>query len=69
MEVVEYRNKNILLLFAKELKEIMETFEEEVEIITNKRLLKDIALSLEEYKKGEFKEYGNVSELKKALKI
>ena len=57
----------ILLMFARELREIVESFEEEAEILANKEIVSEIRESEEAYKRGEMREFRSIEELEKEI--
>ena len=57
----------LLLKFAKELREVVESFEEEAEILVDRETLKEIEESKEAYKRGETVEFGNIKEFRKEI--
>ena len=57
----------ILLMFARELREIVESFEEEAEILANKEIVREIRESEEAYKRGEMREFRSIEELEKEI--
>ncbi len=57
----------VMLQFAKELKEISESLEEELEILSNKDLVRRINKSLKEFKEGKVLTFRNVEELRKKV--
>ncbi len=59
--------KELLVMFAKELREIAESFEEEARILADKDIVEEIHESEEAYKKGDVRRFKDVEELKKEL--
>ncbi len=59
----------LLLKFARELREVVESFEEEAEILADKEVLREIEESEEAYKRGEVKEFRSIDELRKELEL
>ena len=59
--------KELLLMFAKELREIVESFEEEARILADEDIVEEIHESEEAYKKGDVRRFKDVEELKKEL--
>ena len=57
----------ILLMFARELREIVESFEEEAEILANTEIVSEIRESEEAYKKGEMREFRSIQDLEKEI--
>lgn len=65
---MEYANINTTLLkFAREMKAITEEFEEEVEILLDKKVMENISKSEDEFKKGKFRRFGTIDAMKKEL--
>lgn len=63
------KNTEILLKFARELKDLVDDFSEEIEILANEDLMDQIKENEEEKKKGNIKTFDNIEELKKELKL
>lgn len=63
------KNTEILLKFARELKELVDDFSEEIEVLANEDLMDQIKENEEEKKKGNIKTFDNIEELKKELKL
>ncbi len=63
------KNTEILLKFARELKDLVDDFSEEIEILANEDLIDQIKENEEEKKKGNIKTFDNIEELKKELKL
>jgi hypothetical protein len=63
------KNTEILLKFARELKDLVDDFSEEIEILANEDLMDQIKENEEEKKKGNIKTFDNIGELKKELKL
>ncbi len=59
----------LLLKFARDLKEIVDSFEEEVEILANKEILEEITKNEEEYMKGEYETFSSIEELREKLNL
>ena len=56
-------DKELLVMFARELREIVESFEEEAEILADKETMKEIEESEEAYRKGEVKRFKSIEDL------
>lgn len=63
------KNTEILLKFARELKDLVDDFSGEIEILANEDLMDQIKENEEEKKKGNIKTFDNIEELKKELKL
>ena len=60
-------DKELLVMFARELREIVESFEEEAEILADAEAMQEIQESEEAYKKGDLKEFKSIDELRKEI--
>ena len=60
-------DKELLVMFAKELREIVESFEEEAEILADKETLKEIEESEEAYRKGEVKRFKSIEDFRREI--
>ena len=60
-------DKELLVMFARELREIVESFEEEAEILADKETMKEIDESEEAYRKGESKRFKNIEDFRKEI--
>ena len=60
-------DKELLVMFARELREIVESFEEEVEILTDRETMEEIEESEEAYRKGEVKKFNNIDNFRKEI--
>ncbi len=60
-------DKELLVMFARELREIVESFEEEAEILADKETMKEIEESEEAYRKGEVKRFKNIEDFRKEI--
>ena len=60
-------DKELLVMFAKELREIVESFEEEAEILADKETLKEIEESEEAYRRGEVKRFKSIEDFRKEI--
>jgi hypothetical protein len=60
-------NAEIIHEFAIELKKVVEEFEEEMEILSNKELMEEIKNSEEARAKGDVVTFTSVQELRKSL--
>ncbi len=63
------KNTEILLKFARELKDLVDDFSEEMEILANKDIMKQIQENEEERKKGNIKTFEDIDDLKKELEL
>jgi len=63
------KNTEILLKFTKDLKDLVDDFSEEMEILANDELVKQIKESEKERKKGAVKTFESIDELKKELEL
>ena len=61
-------NAKILLEFARDLRKLVEDFEEEMEILTNKELMESIKENKRE-KKGNTKIFDNLDDLERELQL
>ncbi len=59
----------LMLKFAKELRGVVESFENEAEILADREILRDIEESGESYKKGEFVEFRDIKGRRKEVRI
>lgn len=59
----------LMLKFAKELRGVVESFENEAEILADREILREIEESRESYKKGEFVEFRDIKEIRKEDRI
>ena len=57
----------VLLEFAKDLKQLVEDFEEEMEILADRELMKQIRENKEEKERGKTKIFDNLEDLEKEL--
>lgn len=57
----------VLLEFAKDLKQLVEDFEEEMEILANRELMKQIEESKKEKEQGSTRIFDNLKNLEKEL--
>ncbi len=57
----------VLLKFAKELRELVESFEEELEILADRAVLEEIRESEDSYRRGEGREFKDIEDLKREL--
>ena len=57
----------VLLEFAKDLKHLVEDFEEEMEILADRELMKQIKENKKEKEKGNAKIFDNLEDLEKEL--
>ncbi len=60
-------DRELLVMFARELREIVESFEEEVEILTDRETMEEIEESEEAYRKGEVKKFNNIDNFRKEI--
>ncbi|MDP2845694.1 MAG: hypothetical protein Q8N79_06440 [Candidatus Methanoperedens sp.] len=60
-------NAKVIHEFAIELKKVVEEFEEEMEILSNKEMMDELKASEESRKKGDVVTFNSVQELKKSL--
>ena len=63
------KNTEILLKFTKDLKDLVDDFSEEMEILANDELIKQIKENEKERKKGAVKTFESIDELKKELEL
>lgn len=63
------KNTEILLRFTKELKDLVDDFSEEVEILADKDLMGQIGENEEQRKKGDTKTFETIEELEKELEL
>ena len=59
--------KGLLVMFARELKEIVESFEEEAEILADEQILREIQESEEAYQKGEVRRFKSIEDFRKEI--
>ena len=59
----------LLVKFARELKEIVESFEEEAEILANRQLMEEIERNEEAYESGDYAEFRDVKTLRETLDL
>lgn len=59
----------VLLEFAKDLKQLVEDFEEEMEILADRELMKQIRENKEEKERGKTKIFDNLEDLEKELEL
>ena len=57
----------LLLKFARELREVVESFEEEAEIFADRETVREIEESKEAYNRGEVIEFKNIKEFRRAV--
>ena len=57
----------MLLEFAKDLRQLVEDFEEEMEILANRELMKQIEENRKEREKGNTRIFGDLEDLEKEL--
>ncbi|MCX9026435.1 MAG: hypothetical protein OIN85_10125 [Candidatus Methanoperedens sp.] len=60
-------NAKVMHEFAIELKKVVEEFEEEMEILSNKEIMDELKASEESRKKGNIVTFTSVQEVKKSL--
>lgn len=60
-------NAKVMHEFAIELKKVVEEFEEEMEILSNKEIMDELKASEESRKKGNVVTFTSVQEVKKSL--
>ncbi len=60
-------DRELLVMFARELREIVESFEEEVEILADEETMKEIEESEEAYRKGEVIKFNNIQDFRKEI--
>ncbi len=60
-------DKELLVMFARELREIVESFEEEAEILADDETMKEIEESEEAYRKGEVKRFKSIDDLRREI--
>jgi len=60
-------DRELLVMFARELREIVESFEEEVEILADEETMKEIEESEEVYRKGDAKKFNNIDDFRKEI--
>ncbi len=61
--------KELLVKFARELREIVESFEEEAEILASEEIVKEIQESEIAYREGDVKRFKDINELKREIDI
>ena len=61
--------KELLVKFARELREIVESFEEEAEILASEEIVKEIQESEIAYREGDVKRFKDINELKREIGI
>ena len=59
----------VLLEFAKNLRQLVEDFEEEMEILTNKELMEQIEENRKEKEKGNTRIFSDLKDLEKELEL
>ena len=57
----------LLVKFARELREIVESFEEEAEILSQKDVLREIEESEIAYREGDLVEFKDIEDLKREI--
>ena len=60
-------DKELLVMFARELREIVESFEEEAEILADMKTMREIEESEEAYRKGVAKRFDNLEDFRKEI--
>ncbi len=60
-------DKELLVMFARGLGEIVESFEEEAEILVDNETIKEIEESEDTYRKGEVKRFKNIEDFRKEI--
>lgn len=59
----------VLLEFAKDLKQLVEDFEEEMEILADRELMKQIRENKEEKERGKTRIFDSLEDLEKELEL
>jgi len=60
-------DRELLVMFARELRDIVETFEEEVEILADMDTLREIEESEEAYSKGEVRRFKSIEDFRREI--
>ncbi len=60
-------DKELLVMFARELREIVESFEEEAEILADRETMEEIEESEAAYRRGEVKRFKSIEDFRREI--